>query len=237
MVEVIVFVACAAVVLAGALGVILSRNPVHSALSLVATLFGIAVLFVELEAHLLAAVQVIVYAGAIVILFLFVIMLLGVDRAEDLGDEPIAGQRWLAAIFGLGLLGAAVLGVLILSPDGIVTGRPGAIQAISDDVPNVEAVGELLFTDYIAAFQITAILLTVAVVAAVMMVRKRPAGVELDEEGPNALEAKAQRRAEREARLQAEADEAAAAAAADEDDEDDPSGDGGDESEKAEVDS
>ena len=71
----------------------LNRNPVHAALSLVATLFGIAVLFVAQEAHFLAAVQVIVYAGAIVVLFLFVIMLLGVDQAEDLSIEPLGGQR------------------------------------------------------------------------------------------------------------------------------------------------
>jgi NADH-quinone oxidoreductase subunit J len=226
MVEIIVFVACAAVVLGGALGVVLSRNPVHSALSLVATLFGVAVLFVQLEAHLLAAVQVIVYAGAIVILFLFVIMLLGVDQAEDLGDEPIAGQRALALASGIGLLGAALLALLFLAPDGIVTGRPGAVEAISDEVPNVEAVGELLFTDYIAAFEITGILLTVAVVAAVLLVRRRPAGVELDEEGPNAIEAKAERRAERARK----AEEAEAA------DGDDPAGDTGTDDEKAEVD-
>lgn len=195
MVDLIVFVACAAVVLGGAVGVVASRNPVHSALSLVATLFGIAVLFVQLEAHLLAAVQVIVYAGAIVILFLFVIMLLGVDQAEDLDEEPIGGQRALALASGVGLLGAALLALLAMAPDGIVTGRQGAISAISDEVPNVEAVGALLFTDYIAAFQITAILLTVAVVAAVMMVRRRPDAVELDDEGPSALDQLAARAA------------------------------------------
>ena len=86
--EAVVFIVCAVIVLAGALGVVLSRNPVHSALSLVATLFGIAVLFLAQDAQLLAAVQVIVYAGAIVVLFLFVIMLLGVDTAEDLATEP-----------------------------------------------------------------------------------------------------------------------------------------------------
>ena len=75
-------------VIAGALGVIMRSNPVHAALSLVLTLFGVAVHFVALEAHFLAAVQVIVYAGAIVVLFLFVIMLLGVDKAEDLSIEP-----------------------------------------------------------------------------------------------------------------------------------------------------
>jgi NADH-quinone oxidoreductase subunit J len=231
MVEIIVFVACAAVVLGGALGVVLSRNPVHSALSLVATLFGVAVLFVELEAHLLAAVQVIVYAGAIVILFLFVIMLLGVDQAEDLGDEPLAGQRVLAIGSGIGLLGAALLAILYLAPDGVVTGREGAIQAIDPAVPNVEAVGELLFTDYIAAFEITAILLTVAVVAAVLLVRRRPAGVELDEEGPNALEARAERWAEEQRRAE---EEAAAAAAANDVSDDDVADEGDDE--KAEVD-
>ncbi|MCU1485231.1 MAG: nuoJ, partial [Actinomycetia bacterium] len=78
MVDKIVFFIAAAACLGGALGVILSKNPVHSALSLVGTLFGIAIHFVNLGAHFLAAVQVVVYAGAIVVLFLFVIMLLGV---------------------------------------------------------------------------------------------------------------------------------------------------------------
>ena len=74
MIDVAVFVVAAAVCIVGALGVILAKNPVHSALMLVMTLFGIAVQFVAQEAHFLAAVQVIVYAGAIVVLFLFVIM-------------------------------------------------------------------------------------------------------------------------------------------------------------------
>ena len=95
-----VFIVAATVIMGGAIGVVLSRNPVHAALFLVGTLFGVAVLFVLQDATFLAAVQVIVYAGAIVILFLFVIMLLGVDRAEDLGVEPIAGQRPLAAVSG-----------------------------------------------------------------------------------------------------------------------------------------
>ena len=82
--ELFVFVVAAAMVLGGAVGVVVRTHPVHAALSLVLTLFGIAVLFIAQEAHFLAAVQVIVYAGAIVVLFLFVIMLLGVDNAEDL---------------------------------------------------------------------------------------------------------------------------------------------------------
>ena len=89
--DVVTFVVSAAVVLVGAVGVVTSRNPVHAALSLVMTLFGVAVLFVEQHADFLAAVQVIVYAGAIVVLFLFVIMFLGVDRREDLRAEPLRG--------------------------------------------------------------------------------------------------------------------------------------------------
>jgi energy-converting hydrogenase Eha subunit C len=79
----------ATIIILGAIGVVISRNPVHSALMLVMTLFGVAVLFVEEGANFLAAVQVIVYAGAIVVLFLFVIMFLGVDREENLAEEPL----------------------------------------------------------------------------------------------------------------------------------------------------
>src|SRR6478752_8005361 len=105
MVELLVFLIASSIVLIGALGVVLSRNPVHAALSLVATLFGIAVLFIAQDAHFLAAVQVIVYAGAIVVLFLFVIMLLGVDRAEDLSVEPLGGgQRIAAVVMGIAIL-------------------------------------------------------------------------------------------------------------------------------------
>ena len=96
--EAVVFFIAAGVTLAGACGVVLLKNPVHAALSLVGTLFGVAIHFINLEAYFLAAVQVIVYAGAIVILFLFVIMLLGVDRAESIRAEPIIGQRHLALL-------------------------------------------------------------------------------------------------------------------------------------------
>src|SRR5687767_13069634 len=116
-VDAVVFAVSAVIVLAGASGVVFSRNPVHAALSLVGTLFGVAVLFVAQHAHFLAAVQVIVYAGAIVVLFLFVIMLLGVDREEDIDTEPLGGQRPLAAAAGLGLLGLALITLFITDRD------------------------------------------------------------------------------------------------------------------------
>src|SRR5271155_3253331 len=108
--DILVFAASAAVILVGAVGVVTSRNPVHAALSLVMTLFGVAVLFIEQEADFLAAVQIIVYAGAIVVLFLFVIMFLGVDRREDIEVEPLVGQRPLAAIMVL----ITVAGVILM---------------------------------------------------------------------------------------------------------------------------
>ena len=103
--QMIVFILASAMVLAGGIGVVTRSHPVHCALSLVLTLFGVAVHFVALQAHFLAAVQVIVYAGAIVVLFLFVIMLLGVDKAEDLSVEPFPIQRPLARSSGSGWQG------------------------------------------------------------------------------------------------------------------------------------
>src|SRR5215211_3789822 len=110
--ELVVFVVASLMVIGGAFGVIAYRHPVHAALSLVLTLFGVAVHFVAMEAHFLAAVQVIVYAGAIVVLFLFVIMLLGVDQADDLRVERLPIQRPLAAVMGVGIVGLLVAAIV-----------------------------------------------------------------------------------------------------------------------------
>ncbi|NCY15263.1 MAG: NADH-quinone oxidoreductase subunit J [Actinobacteria bacterium] len=169
--ETIVFIISALIVLAGAIGVVMSRNPVHAALSLVATLFGIAVLFLNLGAQLLAVVQVIVYTGAIVVLILFVLMLLGVDEDEDLDTEPIVGQRIVAVIVGLVLAGA-VLAVIIIGKDAAVTGARSATEAISPTVANVVQIGQQLFTTYVFPLEITAGLLTIAVVGAVLLSRR-----------------------------------------------------------------
>tara|TARA_B100000700_G_scaffold230146_1_gene254493 strand:- start:2603 stop:3229 length:627 start_codon:yes stop_codon:yes gene_type:complete len=165
-----VFIVSAVVVLSGAVGVLVARNPVHAALFLVQTLFGVAVLFVLLDATFLAAVQVIVYAGAVVILFLFVIMLLGVDRAEDLGIEPIVGQRSVAAIVGASMLGL-LLTLLLVGVDG-PTGARGANATLGGAEDNTRRLGEALFTDHVFAVELTALLLTVAVVGAVVLTRR-----------------------------------------------------------------
>jgi NADH-quinone oxidoreductase subunit J len=173
MVELVVFLVAGAACLGGALGVVLNRNPVHAALSLVGTLFGIAVLFVAQEANFLAAVQIIVYAGAIVVLFLFVLMLLGVDQAEDLSIEPLGGQRIAALVMGLGVLALSLLA--IASTGGEATGRrpsPDADNRIADGVADIDQLGESLFTDYLFAFEVTSVLLVIAVVGAVVMSRR-----------------------------------------------------------------
>ena len=169
--ETAVFIVCALIVLAGGLGVVSSRNPVHAALSLIATLFGIAVLFLNLGAQLLAVVQVIVYTGAIVVLILFVMMLLGVDREEDLDTEPLVGQRLLAGLVGLLFLGA-ILAIIIVGKEAIITGSRSVTSAISPTVTNVSQIGTQLFTTYVFPLEITAGLLTIAVVGAVVLSRR-----------------------------------------------------------------
>lgn len=173
----VVFLLAGAVVLAGAFGVVLSPNPVHSALFLVMTLFGVAVLFVAQGAHFLAAVQVIVYAGAIVVLFLFVIMLLGVDRDDDVGIEPLPAQRPVAAALG----GMALLEVLLLTRVSWATGAASvAGPATAPDMANVEVLARSIFTRYLLPFEATSVLLVIAVVGAVVLVR-RPARAAADE--------------------------------------------------------
>jgi NADH-quinone oxidoreductase subunit J len=166
----VVFVVAAAACLAGALGVVLSAHPVHSALSLVLTLFGVAVLFVAQQAHFLAAVQVIVYAGAIVVLFLFVIMLLGVDRSENINADPLRGQRPIALVAGIGV----IAGIFLLARTAWVSGVQSAAGAADGPGSNVEKLARSLFTRYLLAFEMTSVLLVIAVVGAVVLARHTP---------------------------------------------------------------
>jgi NADH-quinone oxidoreductase subunit J len=166
--ETFLFFVAAGLALAGAFGVVLNRNPVHSALSLVLTLVAVAVIFLLQDAQLLAAVQVIVYASAIVVLFLFVIMLLGVDREESL-QEPFHFQR--PAAIALGVI--ALAEVLFLGGHEWATGGHSARGALGAGAGgNVERVARSLFTDFIWPFEITAVLLVLAVVGGVVLARR-----------------------------------------------------------------
>jgi len=173
-VDVGVFAVAAAIVLAGAIGVVVARNPVHSALMLVMTLFGIAVLFVLQRDPFLAAVQVIVYAGAIVVLFLFVIMFLGVDREENVALEPLRGQRPLA----VGLVALGVTGLLLLGQvSKWTTGAPHVSGVAAGPQSNVYLLGKSVYTTYLFPFEATAALLIIAVVGAVVLARRPPVAV------------------------------------------------------------
>ena len=177
--ELVVFVLASAMVIGGAIGVVVRSHPVHAALSLVLTLFGVAVQFVAQEAHFLAAVQVIVYAGAIVVLFLFVIMLLGVDREEAVEVEELKGQRPLAVGVGVLLL---LLVILLARANEWATGTPAARGLASGPGENVEKLGRSIFTDFLLPFEVTAVLLVIAVVGAVVLARRPPRFIEQDEE-------------------------------------------------------
>jgi NADH-quinone oxidoreductase subunit J len=174
--EYVVFFSAAVMILGGAIGVIALKNPVHAALGLVLTLFGVAVQFVAMEAHFLAAVQVIVYAGAIVVLFLFVIMLLGVDESIDLSIEPIPIQRPLAGVMAVGLVG--LLGAAIVRAEDALVINPGSgidtAQETGNNDANIQQLAANLYGDHVFAFQLTSVLLIVAVVGTVLLTRKWP---------------------------------------------------------------
>jgi NADH-quinone oxidoreductase subunit J len=177
-VEWAVFVIFTLAALGGAAGVVMSRKPVHAAMSLVLTLFSVAVFFVMQGAHFLAAVQVIVYAGAIVVLFLFVIMLLGIDKEDNL-DDPLPAQRPLAMAVGVALFAGLILLARILEPTGASSDRGSATQG---DIPNVERLARSLFTDFLWPFEITSALLVIAVVGGVVLARRGGPGTQLEDE-------------------------------------------------------
>jgi NADH-quinone oxidoreductase subunit J len=181
-VEWAVFILFAVAALVGSAGVVLARRPVHAALFLVLTLFSMAVFFVMQSADFVAAVQVIVYAGAIVVLFLFVIMLLGVE-AEDPMEEPLPGQRPLAVLVGVALIAGLLLVAGTLQPTGASTQRG---QAVGGDFPNVEKIARSLFTNFLWPFEVTSILLVIAVVGAIVLARRGGPGATADAE-PNAM--------------------------------------------------
>jgi NADH-quinone oxidoreductase subunit J len=170
MVETILFVVAALAALAGAVTVVLARNPIYSAIGLLGTLFSVAVLYVVQLAHLVAAVQVIVYAGAVMTLFLFVIMLIGVDKEENREETLPVQRRWVGAVAGVIILFAA--GVALFGDFAWV---PAATDAVDQEATNgtVQAIAEPLFTDWVLAFEATALLLTIAAAGAVVLAQFR----------------------------------------------------------------
>ena len=157
----------APIMVAAALGILFVRKAVHAALLLAVVMMNLAVLYLSLGAHFLFAVQIIVYTGAILMLFLFVMMLIGVDASDSL-VETIPGQRILAVALGLGLGVVLILGLAQVSL--------GAVQGMGEanDGGNVENLANILFSRYVFAFEATsALLITAALGAMVLAHRER----------------------------------------------------------------
>ncbi len=161
--EAVTFWILAPVALLTAAGMVLVRSAVHSALLLVANLFCVAVFYMIQQAPFLGFVQIIVYAGAIMVLFLFVLMLVGVDSSDSL-VETIRGQRLGAAIFGLGFAGLLVFPIGSAIDDGSAKGLDAANTG-----GNVQAIGRLLFTQYVFVFEAISALLVVAAIGTMVL--------------------------------------------------------------------
>ncbi len=174
MVEPVIFALMGAAAIAGALGVVLARNPIYGAMGLMATLFALAVFYVVHLAHFVAAVQVIVYAGAVMTLFLFVIMFVGVDRAEKL-SEKLAIQRPAALLIVVAVVVFA--GVLVVTDrfDWVISsgGTPlevrGTVQEIGENLISVDGPAGRQASRWLLPFEATSLLLIVAAVGAITL--------------------------------------------------------------------
>ena len=169
----VLFWIVATLAVASAIAMLFMRSAVHSALMLIVNFFCIAVFFLTLGSAFLFVVQIIVYAGAIMVLFLFVIMLLGVDRQEDL-HERIPGQRWIAILLGVGLVAEVVAAVRLGL--GLSTGHAARLEALNRG-GNVRALAAVLFNRYFFPFEVTSILLIVAAVGVVLLGRRQAGDV------------------------------------------------------------
>jgi len=163
-VETIVFFLLAAVAIGAAVGMLFSRNAVHSALFLVLNFAVVSVFFLLLAAPFIAMVQVTVYAGAIMVLFLFVIMLLGAELLRR-GGSVLPWQSALAFVLGLVFVG--VLGYVVF----FTAGTAPVIQEVSSDFGGPQSIGTLLFQSYLLPFELTSFLLLVAMIGAVVLTR------------------------------------------------------------------
>ena len=162
--ETVAFWVLGPVALAGALGMVFSRNAVHSALWLVLTMLSLGIFYVVQQAPFLGAVQVIVYTGAIMILFLFVLMLVGRDSSDSV-VETLRGQRIAATVLGIGFAALVGAGIARATRDLPVAGLDGARGAEG----NIPAIAELLFSRYLLAFEVTSALLITAAVGAMVL--------------------------------------------------------------------
>jgi NADH-quinone oxidoreductase subunit J len=167
--DVVVFWVFAPLSVASAVGMLVVPNAVHAALFLVVNFFCLSVFYLLLDAPFLFAVQIIVYAGAIMVLFLFVIMLLGVDRGERVRDRLVA-QRGLALILAAAFV--VELAVALRAGIGFSSLAPAGFDSVNQP-GNAEAIAKVLFRDYFFPFEVTSILLIIAAIAAMVLAQRK----------------------------------------------------------------
>ena len=168
-VDPVLFYIFALLVLGGALLTITRRNAVHSAISLIVSLLGVAGLYLLQQAEFLFAVQIVLYIGGIMVLFLFVIMLVNLDEAAKVRQF---NRQWLVALAAVAVV-AAQLGYFIYKGRDAFHFAENTMAAVPEAVGNTEQVADSLFRDYLLPFEIASVLLLVAVVGSVVMAKKR----------------------------------------------------------------
>lgn len=166
--ERVLFIVLALIALASALNILLQRNPLYSALSLIGTLLSLSALYLTVRAEFIAAIQIVVYAGAIMVLFIFVIMLLNVPKDQP-QIEKQKGLRYLAIPFA-GLMIAETFSVLRLVPARALP--PVAAGDADRAVGTTWSIGTALFSDYLLPFEVTSVLILMAVVGAMVLARR-----------------------------------------------------------------
>ncbi|HZB67183.1 MAG TPA: NADH-quinone oxidoreductase subunit J [Ornithinibacter sp.] len=159
---------------AGALGLVFAKKAVHAALGMALTMIILGVFYIAQDAEFLGVIQIFVYTGAVMMLFLFVIMLIGVDSSDSL-VETLTGQRWVTALLCLGL------GGILASAIGQVTwGEAVGLDAVNAETGNVSGVAQLIFGRYVWVFELTSALLITAALGAMVLAHRERLG-----KGPN----------------------------------------------------
>ena len=161
----------------GALGLVFARKAVHAALGMALTMIIVGVFYIAQDADFLGVIQIFVYTGAVMMLFLFVLMLVGVDSSDSL-VETLTGQRWATVVLVLGLGG-----LLGFSVGHVALGDPVGVAAVNADQGNVSGVAQLIFGRYVWVFEITSALLITAALGAMVLAHRERLG-----KGPNQKE-------------------------------------------------
>jgi NADH-quinone oxidoreductase subunit J len=170
MLDTVLFYIFAVMTLLGAILTITRKSAVHSAISLIVSLLGVAGLYLLQHAEFLFAVQIVLYVGGIMVLFLFVIMLVNLDQAAK---ERQFNRQWLVALAAVAAAGAEIGYFLYRGKDAFHIAESAAVAAAPDVLGNTELVGNSLFSEYLLPFEVASLLLLVAVVGSVVMAKKR----------------------------------------------------------------